>query len=219
MIKTNYEQRPMNKEQLVKKFYNLNKSLYQKAKNPLKCHGPDHHFRAWKNAEYIIGKLKIKPDYSILIPAIFLHDITAFEPEAHDPWAHQDDLDEARSKLKKIKYPAEKIKAVLDVIAVHGSDPKKIKEDESIEATLLRDADKMDVMGPVGIGRIFMALTKSSGYGLKDFAIKYHREPTIRTKWQSIKTRPARNKVRKDYEYSLKFFREFDKKLKESEGK
>jgi len=53
----------MNKEQLVKKFYNLNKSLYQKAKNPLKCHGPDHHFRAWKNAEYIIGKLKIK-DFS-----------------------------------------------------------------------------------------------------------------------------------------------------------
>src|SRR4030042_2272304 len=98
----------MTKEQLVKKFYNLNKELYRKAKNPLKCHGPDHHLRVYKNADYIIKKLKIQPDYSILIPAIFLHDITAFEPDAHDPWNHQDDLNEAKKELQKIKYPPEK---------------------------------------------------------------------------------------------------------------
>jgi len=206
----------MTKEQLVKKFYNLNKSLYQKAKNPLKCHGPDHHFRVFKNAEYIIGKLKIKPDYSVLIPTIFLHDITAYEPDAHDPWHHQDDLNEAKCELQKLKYPAEKIEMILKIIAVHGSDPKMIKKDEPIEATLLRDADKMDVMGPIGIGRIFMALTKSSGYDLKDFAKKYHREKTIREKWQAIKTKPARDLVCKDYEYSLKFFKELDKKLKKN---
>lgn len=203
----------MTKEQLVKKFSNLNKSLYEKAKNPLKCHGPDHHWRVYKNAVYIIKKLKIKPDYSILIPAIFLHDITAFEPDSHNPWNHQDDLNEAQKILKKLKYPAEKIQAILKNIAVHGSDPKKIKKDEPIEATLLRDADKIDVMGPIGIGRIFMALTRSCGYDLKDFVQKYHREATIRQKFQAIKTKPARDLVRKDYEYSLKFFRELDKKL------
>lgn len=205
----------MTKEQLVKKFYNLNKSLYQKAKNPLKCHGPDHHLRVYKNADYIIKKLKIKPDYSILIPAIFLHDITAFEPDAHDPWNHQDDLNEAKKELQKFKYPPEKIEPILRTIAVHGSDTKKIKKKEPIEATLLRDADKMDVMGPIGIGRIFMALTRSCGYGLKDFAQKYHREKTIRQKYQAIKTKPARDLVHKDYEYSLNFFKKLDKKLKD----
>lgn len=205
----------MTKEKLLKKFYNLNKALYQKAKNPLKCHGPDHHWRTFKNAEYIIKKLKIRPDYSILIPAIFLHDITAFEPDkpTMDPWNHQEDLDEAKKVLQKIKYPKEKIDSILKLIAVHGSDPKKIKKDEPVEATLLRDADKMDVMGTIGIARIFMALTKSSGYDLKDFAQKYHREATIRQKWQAIRTKPARDLVRKDYEYSLKFFKELDKKL------
>ncbi len=206
----------MTKVQLFKKFYNLNKSLYQKAKNPLKCHGPDHHWRTFKNAEYIIGKLKIKPDYEVLIPAIFLHDITAFEPDAHDPWNHQEDLNEAKRELKKLKYSPEKSEQILRLIAVHGSDPQKIKKNEPIEATLLRDADKMDVMGPIGIGRIFMALTKSCGYDLKDFAQKYHREATIRQKYQAIKTKFARDLVRKDYEYSLKFFKELDEKLKES---
>jgi len=207
----------MTKEQLVKKLYNLNKSLYRKAKNPLKCHGPDHHWRVWKNADNIIKKLKIQPDYSILIPAIFLHDITAYEPDAHDPWNHQDDLNEAKRELQKVKYPPEKIEAVLNVIVVHGSNPKKIKKDEPIEATLLRDADKMDVMGPIGIGRIFMALTRTCGYDLKDFVQRYHREGTIRQKYQAIKTKPAREKVRKDYQYSLNFFKELDKKLKQSQ--
>ncbi len=205
----------MTKDQLVKKFYDLNKALFAKAKNPLKCHGPDHHWRTFKNSEYIISKLKIKPDYEILIPAIFLHDITAFEPDSHNPWNHQEDLNEARAELKKLKYPAEKIEAILNLIAVHGSDPEKIKKDEPIEATLLRDADKMDVMGPIGIGRIFMALTKSSNFSMKDFARKYHEEGQVRQKWQAIKTKPARDNVRQDYEYSLKFFKKFDKKLKE----
>jgi uncharacterized protein len=206
----------MTKEQLFKKFYNLNKWLYRRAKNPLKCHGPDHHFRVYKNADYIIKKLKIKPDYSILIPAIFLHDITAFEPDkpTMDPWNHQGDLDDAKKALFKLRYPADKIKKILGIIAVHGSNQKKIKKDEPIEATLLRDADKMDVMGQIGIARIFMALTRR-GYDLKDFVQKYHREQNIREKYQAIKTKTARDLVRKDYEYSLKFFGELDKKLKD----
>lgn len=208
----------MTKEQLFKKFYNLNKSLYQKAKNPLKCHGPDHHLRVYKNADYLAYKLEAKADWEVLTPAIFLHDITAFEPHAHDPWNHQEDLGEAKSELRKLKYPNEKIDRILKVISVHGSDQKKIKKDEPIEATLLRDADKMDVMGPIGIGRIFMALTKSSGFELKDFAIKYHREKIIREKWQSIKTKPARDKVFKDYQYSLKFFKALNKKLEEKQN-
>lgn len=160
-------------------------------------------------------KLKLNADLEVLIPACFLHDITAYDNDnlKTTVWKHQEDQTEAKKQLLKIKYSKDKIFKVLACIAVHGSDPKKIKKNESIEATLLRDADKMDVFGPLGVARIIMPMTRH-GFDLNQIVQKFYHDGHLKRKWQSIQTKLARNLVRKDYEYSIAFFKELDRQLK-----
>lgn len=201
----------MNINELVKKFEKINADLYLKAKDPLRCHGLDHHQRVCENALLLARKIKPKElDYEVLIAASYLHDLSAYESgEAKNH--HMDTVKIAQKILEKINFPESKIKSVLAAIANHGSDLKSYSKSEPIETTLLRDADKMDVFGPIGVARMIMARAKR-GDGLKEIVTRFY-GADIKKRWQAIKTKEARVLSRENYEFSKKYFTQLHKLL------
>lgn len=182
------------------------------------CHGPDHHDRVLKNALYLARceeKRGKQVDYQILIPACFLHDITAFNPHRNDkdPEGHQEDILAAHRALNKIKMSKEISKRIIDVIRVHSSNTKKIKKDELIEATILRDADKMEIFGPLGIVRIFMARSRR-GDSIDEIIRKFYTQKDLKRRYLMMKIPEARKLSKKNYQYSLDFFKKLTSQLK-----
>ncbi len=195
--------RIMNK--LEQTLLEANQRRYQEAKNPLRSHGPDHHWRVYQYAIQLAGKLGVAYDAEVLAGAALLHDMAAYYPDRAGEDYHDFDHKIADEVLRETGFPAEKIQAVLDSIANHGSDPKYKKAGEPIETTLLRDADKLDVFGPVGVARIVMVRTLK-GDTLDDIVADFYTGGHLRRKWESITTPEARELVKDDYEYALRFF-------------
>ena len=193
----------MNK--LEQSLLEANEQRYKEAANPLRSHGPDHHLRVFRYAQDLARKMNTKYDAEVLAGAALLHDMAAYYPDRTGEDYHDFDHKIAGEVLREIKFPAKKIPLVADVIAHHGSDPRYKKSGEPIETVLLRDADKLDVFGPVGCARIIMVRTLK-GDTLNDIVADFYTGGHLQRKWESITTDEARELARPDYEYSVKFF-------------
>jgi len=202
-------------KKLYRQFYKINLDLFRAAKDPLMCHGPDHHERVCQNALKLAKSLKDDIDLEILIAACFLHDLTAYDSHMESAEHHAESKKIAQKILNKIKFSPKKIPGVLNAIAGHGSDPKYYQKDEAIETTVLRDADKMDALGHIGIARMIMARAKR-GDSLKEIVDKFH-GADIRRRWQAIKTKEARKISKENYHTSLEFFTKLNKNLKKTD--
>lgn len=192
-----------------------NQRRYDEAASPLKSHGPDHHWRVYQHALKLAEKLKVEYDPEVLAGAALLHDIAAYYPERTGEDYHDFDHKIAEEVLREIDFPVNKILAVLEAIANHGSDPKYKQANESVETTLLRDADKLDVFGPIGVARIIMVRTLK-GDTLQDIVADFYTGGHLQRKWESITTDEARELVKEDYEYSRQFFERLAESLKEA---
>ncbi len=202
----------MNKENLIKKFYKINQELYKSAKNPLPSHGPEHHYRVLIKALKIAKEFK-NTDLEILIPACFLHDLGAYYPEQASSKYHEEDFIRAKKVLEKISFISqEKKQKISQAVANHGSDPKYKNKKESIEITILRDADKLEAFGPLGVARIIMARCLQ-GDSLVDIAKKYYFGGYLEKKWKSMTIKQAKIIGRDNYKYSLDFFSKLTKQL------
>lgn len=190
---------------LAQKVYEANKERYRAAKNPLRSHGPDHHLRVYKHAQQLAEKLKVAYDEDILAGAALVHDMAAYYPEESGDDYHDFDDKMAAEVLRSINFPADKLEAALFAIANHGSDAKYKSNTEPIEVTLLRDADKLDVFGSIGVARIIMVRTLKDDT-LEEIVEDFHTKGHLERKWNSITSEEARNIARKDYEYSKDFF-------------
>lgn len=190
---------------LEKSLLNANQRRYDEAKNPLKSHGPDHHWRVYQYALKLAKELGVAYDQEVLTGAALLHDMAAYYPERTGEDYHDFDHAIAEEVLKEINFSPAKIPAVLDAIAHHGSDPKYKQVDESIETTLLRDADKLDVFGPIGVARIIMVRTLQ-GDTLQQIVEDFWTNRHLERKWQSITYNETREMAQADYEYSREFF-------------
>jgi uncharacterized protein len=117
-------------------------------------HGWDHVERVVKLCEHI-GPLE-KCDMTVLRLAALLHDIGRSESDkASGSVCHAElGADMARAELEKEDAEPALVEAVVHCIATHrfrgGAEPA------SIEAKVLFDADKLDGIGAVGIGRAFL---------------------------------------------------------------
>lgn len=191
-----------------------NKRRYREARTPLRSHGPDHHWRVYQYALALADKLGVSYDRDVLAGAALLHDMAAYYPEKTGNAYHDFDHQIAEEVLREIDFPSEKTAAVLYAIANHGSDSIYKKDTESIETTLLRDADKLDVFGPVGVARIVMARTLK-GDTLEDIIDDFHTRGHLQRKWDSITTEQARQLAQADYHYSRDFFERLALDLKE----
>jgi HD superfamily phosphodiesterase len=182
-----------------------NKHRYESAQNPLKSHGADHHWRVYQYALQLAKMLGATYDSEVLAGAALLHDMAAYYPDQVGEAYHEHDHKIAEEVLREIDFPESKIPVVLDCIANHGSDPKYKNADEPIETTLLRDADKLDVFGPVGVARVIMVRTLK-GDTLDDIVADFYTGGHLQRKWESITSPEARELAKDDYEYSRDFF-------------
>jgi len=132
--------------------------IVEVVKDKLTCsaHNLDHVFRVY-NLCLVLAKYEKDVDLEVLIPAALLHDIARVE-ESQDKTGKIDHAilggNIAEDILRKLEYQEETIEKIKQCIITHrfrtGNEPK------SIEAKILFDSDKLDVIGATGIARTFM---------------------------------------------------------------
>ena len=117
-------------------------------------HGPDHSERVFRMA-MTIGK-KMQANLLILGTAALLHDIgRKAETESKGAICHAEHSAEiARPELTLLGYDEDDINHICHCISSHRF--RKGKPPQSMEAKILFDADKLDSIGAIGIGRAFL---------------------------------------------------------------
>jgi uncharacterized protein len=112
-----------------------------------------NHVTRVRNLAMHIGKIE-KGDLGILELACWLHDLGRVKEKELNKSHAEISVEIAKQFFKEVGYSSQKIKDILYAISVHSWKNKA----KTKEAQILQDADKLDVMGALGIMRIF-------GYG------------------------------------------------------
>jgi uncharacterized protein len=117
-------------------------------------HGPDHSERVLHTA-ITIGQ-KMTAHLAILAPAALLHDIgRTEESQSQGKICHaQRGAEIAAPLLRDLSYADDDIVAICHCIRAHRF--RGATKPESLEARILFDADKLDSIGAIGIGRAFL---------------------------------------------------------------
>ncbi len=179
----------------VKELYRL----WDNSQKFLMCHGPEHHIRVWKTAEPF-GRKK-GADMEVLAACCLLHDISAFNkttPKGHETLSARI----AAKVLKKLRFPNEKIPAVLHAITEHRSDSKAKNH---LEGRIFKAFDKIDAFGPIGVYRILLPLSVR-GYTLQDIIGWAFEHQRLKKKWSSVTFPELRKKYRSRYLYTVDYF-------------
>jgi len=118
------------------------------------CHGPDHTERVHKTALHI-GRL-MEAQLDVLSAAALLHDIgRRYETREQGKICHAEKGAElAREILKKLNFTLLFIDKTVHCVEAHRYRGDKIPR--TLEAKIIYDADKLDSIGAVGIGRAFL---------------------------------------------------------------
>ena len=117
-------------------------------------HGPDHSERVFRSA-MTLGRL-MQANLVVLAPAALLHDIGRKEESAAKGKVCHAQIGAglAASLLESYAYTADEIQAICHCIQTHRY--RGTFRPETLEAKILFDADKLDSIGAVGIGRAFL---------------------------------------------------------------
>jgi uncharacterized protein len=118
------------------------------------CHGPDHTERVHKTALHLGRLMEARLD--VLSAAALLHDIgRRYETREQGEICHAEKGAElARDILEKLNFPQSFIDETAHCIEAHRY--RGDKNPRTLEAKILYDADKLDSIGAVGIGRAFL---------------------------------------------------------------
>ena len=117
-------------------------------------HGPDHSERVLSLA-LAIGR-QMKARLAIIAPAALLHDIGRKEESlSRGRICHaQRGAELAPTLLRELGYGENELDAICHCIRTHRF--RNAHHPESLEAKILFDADKLDSIGAIGIGRAFL---------------------------------------------------------------
>lgn len=95
-----------------------------------------------------------KADLDVVKAAALLHDIArAMEDEGKIDDHAKEGAKMARKILEEVNFPEEKVEKVIHCIEVHRF--REGAEAKSLEAKVLQDADRLDIIGAIGIARVF----------------------------------------------------------------
>jgi uncharacterized protein len=149
-------------------------------------------------------------DMEVIKAASLLHDI-ARPIESTAGVSHSiKGAEMARDILKQTDFPKEKIEKVCNVIRTHRfSEELKAQE---IEEAILRDSDRLDAIGAIGIARAFM-FGGENGRSLKE-SVKHFHDKLLRLK-DEMHTKSAYSISVQRHEFMEKFL---DRLQKEIEG-
>jgi len=115
-------------------------------------HSKDHVERVY-NLAVKIGKEE-NADLEVLKAAALLHDVArALEDEGKVEDHSVEGAKIARKILEETGFPAHKVEEVVHCIEAHRF--RNGSEAKSLEAKILQDADRLDIMGAIGIARVF----------------------------------------------------------------
>ncbi len=130
--------------------------LYEETKDKMGfsgCHGFDHVERVMRMCRYI-GK-KERADIDVLKFAALLHDIDRKKEDEGLIECHAEGSAETATDMLSFQgLGIEFTTKVTSCIRTHRF--RKNEKPESLEAKILADADRLDAMGAVGIGRAFL---------------------------------------------------------------
>lgn len=133
-------------------FYEKLKEKIQKYYEPGGSHAFDHTQRVYNLSLRLSKNQKI--DLDVVKAAALLHDIARLKEDREEVECHAEHgAIMAEKILKDMKFSEDKIERVCYAIKVHR-DSKRIKA-ETKEAEILQDADKLDALGAITIGRMF----------------------------------------------------------------
>lgn len=205
---------------LIKKIQQVAKKQFSSARG---SHDFEHTMRVY-NLCLHIGK-KEKADLKILELAALLHDIGRNEEDnKKGKICHAEKGAKIAEKILK-KFSYNKIPEVLHCIRSHRFRGKNIPI--SKEAKILFDADKLDSIGAVGVGRAFL-FAGEHGAKLHNGEIdvlltkEYSKEDTayreFMVKLQHIKdrmlTKEGQNLAKERHEFMVDFFKRLKKEVK-----
>ncbi len=134
------------------------KKIWQYAEDILSCsaHNMDHIKRVY-NLCRIIAETEENVNYDVLYPAVILHDIARVKEDSDNSGKIDHAIEGslmAEKFLLEQDYDKEIIERIKDCIISHRF--RSGNEPNTIEAKILFDADKVDVLGAVGICRCYM---------------------------------------------------------------
>lgn len=112
-------------------------------------HGFDHVLRVMRTAEEIGAELGA--DLKILRAAALLHDAAGADPREDRAEHENASADFAREILGAEGWSQDRIEAVVECVLSHRY--RGAQQPESLEAKILFDADKLDVVGAFGVVR------------------------------------------------------------------
>ena len=115
-------------------------------------HGFDHIERVYRMAEKLA--LLEGADLEIVHAAALLHDSRGSDPNSGERLSHHEASARfAENVLHQEGWSQERIQAVQHCIRAHRYRGEQENEPQTIEAKVLFDADKLDVLGAIGVAR------------------------------------------------------------------
>jgi len=137
----------------------LDNSVFEKIKEKseeffrLSHHDKSHVERVY-NLAVRIAKQE-NADLDVVKAAVLLHDVArAMEDEGKIEDHAIESAKMAEEILEEVNFPREKAAKVIHCIEAHRF--RKGIETKSLEAKILQDADRLDIIGAIGVARVFM---------------------------------------------------------------
>ncbi len=210
--------------------------IREKVREELSCsaHNMDHVERVYNLCLKLAEGEDV--DMEVLKAAALLHDIARVrEDDDHSGKTDHALLgaEMAAPILKGLGFPEGKIKHIQDCIITHRY--RTGREPESLEARILFDADKLDIIGAVGIARSFMWVGRNNApiYRKVDDINEYAKDNLeggkingrikdktkhstnieLETKWRHIGERLHTKKAKEVFRERFRFSEEFMKRM------
>ncbi|WP_457573432.1 HD domain-containing protein [Desulfolithobacter sp.] len=187
-------------------------------------HGPDHSERVYRMAMNLGRELSARLD--ILGAAALLHDIgRRRESESRGTICHAEiGAEMAVPVLQGLEFTDADIKEIVHCIRAHRYRGRV--QPATLEAAILFDADKLDSIGAIGIGRAFLfagqigarlhnpelAPDETASYTTEDTAYREFQVKMSRVRDQML-TEPGRRLARRRHEFMEIFFDELNREI------